>query len=656
MRAVIFFLAVSYLTLAALFCEGQQNIVIDLNKPYAEIQPTMWGVFFEDINFAADGGIYAELVKNRSFEFYMPKMGWRTVKINNGEGDFLIMNRPAHPDNPRFARLRSINMEGKYGIVNEGFRGLPLKKNVQYRYSVLARNSGDIPVTLIIRLLDSLGQMVGETSLDGFADSWNKHEAFLTSSVTDPKGKLNVLIDGKGTLDVDMISLFPTDTWKNRKNGLRADIVQMLAGLQPGFVRFPGGCIIEGHELATRYQWKRSVGDVENRRLIINRWNTVMRHRQTPDYFQSFGLGFYEYFLLAEDLGAEPLPIINCGMACQYNTGELVPLDELDPYIQDALDLIEFANGPVTSEWGKVRVEMGHPEPFDMKYIGIGNEQWGYQYVERYNLFARAIREKYPEIQLVSGSGPRPNDERFEYLWTQLPHMDVDIVDEHFYMSPEWFFENAERYDSFDRKGPVIFPGEYAAHGPESEYGSSRNTWLSALAEAAFMTGFERNADIVHMCAYAPLLAHVDAWQWRPDLIWFDNLNVFGTPNYYVQKLYSNHAGSHVVPTLLDGEAITGREKLYASTTIDKNINRAYIKLVNASQDTTSVTIQLKGKKNIDSSGKVFLMQSDDLTVYNSIKEPLKIAPVEKELNNISDKFEYLLLPQSFQVIMLDWE
>jgi alpha-L-arabinofuranosidase len=654
MRFKYYILAALILVISLLSCNGQKTIIIDLDNSYAEIQPTMWGIFFEDINFAADGGIYAELVKNRSFEFYEPKMAWRRVNANGGEGDFLIINRSNFPNNPRFARIISKNAEGKFGIANEGFRGLPVRENMQYRFSLLARTEADNPVKLLVQLLDSAGNVVGETNLEGFTDQWEKHEAFLSSSVTDAHGKLNVLIDGKGVLDMDMVSLFPTDTWKNRKNGLRVDILQMLADLQPGFIRFPGGCIVEGHELETRYQWKMSVGDVENRKLIINRWNKELRHRQTPDYFQSFGLGFYEYFLLSEDLQAEPLPIINCGMACQYNTGELVQLDELDPYIQDALDLIEFANGPVESEWGRVRVEMGHPEPFNLKYIGIGNEQWGYQYVERYNIFAKAIREKFPEINLVSGSGPRPNDERFEYLWTQIPNMDVDVVDEHFYMSPEWFFENAERYDSFNRKDPVIFPGEYAAHGPEGEYASSRNTWLSALSEAAFMTGFERNADIVHMCAYAPLLAHVDAWQWRPDLIWFDNLSVFGSPNYYVQKLYSNHAGTHVVPTLLNGKTIIGQEKLYASTTIDKNKSQAYIKLINASKDTTSVTIQLKGKKKIDSSGKVFIMQSDDLLSYNSIKEPLKIAPVEKELSNVSKKFDYILPPQSFQVIVLE--
>jgi alpha-N-arabinofuranosidase len=388
--------------------------------------------------------------------------------------------------------------------------------------------------------------------------------------------------------------------------------------------------------------------------MIVNRWNTEMRNRQAPDYFQTFGLGFYEYFLLAEDLGAEPLPILNCGMACQYNTGELVPLDDLLPYIQDMLDLIEFANGSAESKWGKLRSDMGHPEPFNLKFIGIGNEQWGSQYVERYPIFAKALREKYPEIKLVSGSGPSPNDDRFKYLWTQIPNMDVDIIDEHFYMSPEWFLSNATRYDNLDRKGPIIFPGEYAAHGPEDKYGSSRNTWISALSEAAFMTGFERNADIVQMCAYAPLLAHVDAWQWRPDLIWFDNLTAFGTPNYYVQKLYSTHAGTHVVSALSDGKALTGQDSLYASTTIDKIKKQAYIKLVNVSSKSIETSIQLKGGTPATGKAKVFVMQSNDLLSYNSIEEPAKIVPFEKEISGITRSIKFSLEPHSFNVIVLN--
>jgi len=263
---------------------------------------------------------------------------------------------------------------------------------------------------------------------------------------------MNIWFEGNGSIDLDMISLFPDDTWKNRPEGLRSDLVQLLADLKPGFLRFPGGCIVEGRDLANRYQWKNTVGKIEDRHLIVNRWNTEFAHRLTPDYFQSFGMGFFEYFQLAEDIGAEPLPILNCGMACQFNTAEVVPMDQLDPYIQNALDLIEFANGPADSKWGKVRTGMGHPSPFNLKFIGVGNEQWGSQYIERYKAFIKAIKEKYPDIKIVTGTGPSPSGKDFDYASRELKKLNAQIVDEHYYANPEWFFQNATRYDNYDRK------------------------------------------------------------------------------------------------------------------------------------------------------------------------------------------------------------
>ncbi len=255
-----------------------------------------------------------------------------------------------------------------------------------------------------------------------------------------------------------MVSLFPKATWKNRPNGLRKDLVQLLADMKPGFIRFPGGCIVEGRTLPNRYQWKNTIGEPANRKLIINRWNTEFAHRLTPDYFQSYGLGFYEYFLLAEDIGAQPLPIMNCGMACQFNSSELVPMENLDPYIQDVLDLIEFANGPVTGKWGKIRAEMGHPAPFNLKMVGVGNEQWGPQYIERYAAFASAIKKQYPDIKLVSGAGPSPDGRLFDYSWSELRKLNADLIDEHYYRSPDWFRQNASRYDKYDRKAQRFLP------------------------------------------------------------------------------------------------------------------------------------------------------------------------------------------------------
>jgi len=385
-----------------------------------------------------------------------------------------------------------------------------------------------------------------------FSQSAEKHSAVLRPKTTDAKAKLYVLTEGPGTVDLDMISLFPERTWKNRPGGLRADMVQLLADMKPGFLRFPGGCIVEGNVLTNRYQWKTTIGPIEERKLIINRWNFEFRHRPTPDYYQSFGLGFFEYFQLSEDLGAEPLPILNCGMACQFNSGQLVPLDELDPYLQDALDLIEFANGPVTSTWGAQRAAMGHPLPFHLKLLGIGNEQWGPQYVERYAQFHKVLKQRHPEIQLISAAGPSPADERFDFLWPKMRELKADIVDEHCYANPTWFFTSVNRFDNYDRSGPKVFFGEYAAQSDKIVSVDNKNNWECALSEAAFMTGMERNAEVVRMASYAPLFGHVDGWQWTPNLIWADNLRSYGTPNYHVQSLFAQNRGDVVLPVKLD--------------------------------------------------------------------------------------------------------
>jgi len=292
---------------------------------------------------------------------------------------------------------------------------------------------------------------------------------------------------------------------------------------------------------------------VAARHAIINRWNDEFSHRPAPDYFQSFGLGFFEYFQLAEDIGASPLPILNCGMACQFNSAELAPLDTVDQYVQDALDLVEFANGSPDTRWGGMRAAMGHPSPFNLRMIGVGNEQWGPQYFERYRRFADALKSKYPDIQIVAAAGPAPSGKDFEYAWTNLRNFKADYVDEHYYAAPQWFLQNTGRYDKYDRSGPKVFAGEYAAQTVAIASPQNRNTWEAALAEAAFITGLERNADVVRMASYAPLLAHVDAWQWTPDLIWFDNLRSYGTPDYYVQKLYATNIGKRIAPVSVNG-------------------------------------------------------------------------------------------------------
>ena len=633
-----------------------QKMAVAVDKPVFEIQPTMWGVFFEDINFGADGGIYAELIKNRSFEFDVPLMGWKEHQsdrfaIQSNAGRTMIINRGEGYSNPRFARVSVFNDTG-YGLSNEGFRGIGVKAGARYKFSVLAAQL-DGNTKLRVELVDANGKAIANATVTPSGKDWKKYEATLTASATDPKASLNIWFEGKGVLDMDMVSLFPEDTWKNRPGGLRKDLVQLLADLKPGFLRFPGGCIVEGRDLSQRYQWKKTVGPVEEREVLINRWNTEFAHRPTPDYFQSFGLGFYEYFLLSEDLGAEPLPILSCGLACQFNTAEVVPMDELEPYVQDALDLIEFANGPVTSKWGKLRAEMGHPEPFNMKFIGIGNEQWGPQYIERYKVFEKAIKEKYPEIIIVSGTGPFPDGELFDYAVKELKEMKAELVDEHYYNTPEWFFQNSTRYDSYDRNGPKIFAGEYAAQSVAIASPDNKNNWLCALSEAAFMTGLERNADIVHLASYAPLLAHADGWQWTPDLIWFNNLESYATPNYYVQQLFSTNRGTHGLSVTSGKEKVTGQKQLYASAVWDADTKEVVIKVVNASNEARDAEFQLSSKKRLAGEAQTITLAGSEDDAVNSFAAPENIKPQAGKAVVQGKNVKLSLKPRSLTVIKI---
>jgi alpha-N-arabinofuranosidase len=566
--------------------QNNNTIAVQVNKPIAEVQPTMWGIFFEDINLGADGGIYAELVKNRSFEFYQPLMGWTVTRNKFNEGSVLVINRDEENiANPRFIRITKEAAADTLGITNEGFRGMGIKKGLRYDFSMMYRQQ-TAGLQMHIELVSMAGKVIGSATLTPAVTAdktWGKAAVSFTSTDSSLRGKLNIWFEGSGKIDLDIISLFPEDTWKKRPGGMRADMIQLLADMKPGFIRFPGGCIVEGHDLAVRYQWKKTIGPIEDRQLIINRWNSEFAHRPTSDYFQTFGLGFYEYFQLAEDIGASPLPILNAGMACQFNTAEVVPIDQLDPYVQDALDLIEFANGDVNTKWGKVRAEMGHPGSFHLKMMGVGNENWGPQYLERLKIFTKAIKARYPDFKLVNSSGTDPNGERFDFLNTELRKMNADIIDEHYYRRPEWFLANAARYDNYPRNGSKVFAGEYAAQSDKTVSINNKNNTQTAIAEAAFMTGLERNAAVVNLASYAPLFAHVDGWQWTPDLIWVNNLQSYGTPNYYVQKLYSNNKGTNVVPAFINGKAVSGQDSLYVSSVIDKNTNDVIIKVVNAS-------------------------------------------------------------------------
>jgi alpha-L-arabinofuranosidase len=653
-KLLIFFLLIEgFFVSMPSIAQKTGEFFVNVDKPKTDIQTTMWGIFFEDINFAADGGIYAELVKNRSFEFTRPLMGWKILKPDTTSGVLIINRSETNPVNPRYARITINPGEASFGLSNAGFRGMGIKKGMTYHFSVLARQLDGSTMKMRIELVNPRGEVIGTASLAPDAKEWEKYTVSFISAATELKAKLNIWFEGQGSFDIDMISLFPDDTWKNRPGGLRADLVQLLADLKPGFLRFPGGCIVEGRDLANRYQWKNTVGKIEDRHLIMNRWNNEFTPRLTPDYYQSFGMGFFEYFQVAEDIGAEPLPILNCGMACQFNTAEVVPVDQLDPYIQDALDLVEFANGPADSGWGRMRAGMGHPSPFNLKFIGIGNEQWGPQYIERYTLFVKAIKEKYPDIKIVTGTGPSPSGKDFEYGARELKKLNAQIVDEHYYANPEWFLKNAIRYDNYDRNSFKIFAGEYAAQSKFTCSPDNQNNWNCALAEAAFMTGLERNADVVYMCSYAPLFAHVDAWQWTPDLIWFDNLKSFGTADYYVQKMFSGNRGTELLSMLLENKPITGQNGLFASAAFDKNSNEIILKLVNSGEKSQTADIILETSKKLRNKGKRIVLKSDDLNTVNSLGQPNLVSPVENEVILKGKTLNPALDPYSFTVIRI---
>lgn len=638
---------------------GTHQLVVDADQVLAPIQSTMYGIFFEDINFAADGGLYAELVKNRSFEFFEPLMGWEQPEsdrfsMNDKSGFATAINENDDPANKSFLRVK-VHADQGYRLVNEGFRGMGFKQGLEYNFSVNARQlSGQ--TMLHIELVDTANTVLTHVPVTIDGSDWKTYTANLVPTARTMKGKLNIRFEGKGVVDLDMVSLFPTDTWKGRSGGLRADLVQLLADLQPGFLRFPGGCIVEGRTLARRYQWKKTVGDIEAREGLINRWNTEFRHRPTPDYFQSFGLGFFEYFQLAEDIGAEPLPILSCGMACQFNTAELVPMDELDPYVEDALDLIEFANGPADSPWGKIRSDMGHPAPFNMKLIGIGNEQWGPEYIERYKVFEKAIKSRYPEMVIVSGSGPFPDGEMFDYGWQELRQLGAEIVDEHYYRNPEWFLENAGRYDNYDRNGPKVFAGEYAAQSVAIASPDNRNNWNCALAEAAFMTGLERNADVVFLTSYAPLFAHAEGWQWTPDLIWFNNLESYGTPNYYVQQLFSTNRGTHVLSIKEAGQAVIGSRGIYATAALDEANSEIIYKIVNAGEAGQEIRIAMEGSKKPVGNGKLTILAAHEKEAENSFATPQNIYPVQQEVSLSSSEVQFTADPLSLSVLRVKYQ
>ncbi|MEK7678334.1 MAG: alpha-L-arabinofuranosidase C-terminal domain-containing protein [Verrucomicrobiota bacterium] len=499
------------------------TLTVQVDQPGHQMAPTLWGIFFEDINLSADGGIYPELVRNRSFEDAEKPDHWQIV--NHGEGKSEMAIDTKEPLNPLNRRSLRVRLNGAVSLGNSGYWGMSIAQGETYRFHVAARCADGFqgPLQIVLERADGTGLAKG--TIDGLTGKWNWFSLDLTASATEPKAKLALGAAGPGTVWFDMVSLLPKKTWKD--HGLRPDLSEMLTGLKPAFVRFPGGCWVEGEELKYAYRWKETIGDIAHRKPLWNIWQ----------YHATHGLGFHEYLQLSEDLGAEPLFCINVGMSHR----EDVPMDQMSQWVQDALDAVEYANGPANTVWGGRRAKNGHPAPFHMKYLEIGNENGGPAYHERWELFYRAIKAKYPEIQLIAN------------VWGGYPtNLMPDIVDEHYYSHPEFFIQQAHKYDSYKRNGPKIFVGEYAVTS-----GSGLGNLRGAVGEAAFMTGLERNSDVVIMASYAPLFVNANYKRWPINLINFDSSRAFGLPSYYVQKMFSEHRGEVVLPVEVEAPVVS---------------------------------------------------------------------------------------------------
>lgn len=535
----------------------EQSIKITVDTTYKkQYFGDMFGIFFEDLNHAADGGLYAEMVRNRSFEFdkidngnYNHLTAWKISGLceeeniedtkDNIVGTYKIETKaPVSDKNPHYLTVKVNNIkDSQYPCVeNEGYNtGLYLEAGKSYRFSMFCNAYGrDIKIKAVLQ--DSDGSSLCEEHDNISGDGWKKYVYTFIPDKTTVNGRLKIYILSEGELSLDHISLFPEHTFLGKENGLREDIALMLKELKPKFLRFPGGCLIHDGSLNaddrdSMYRWKNTIGDVIQRPARRSNWG----------YNQTLGVGYYEYFCFSEEIGAKPLPVLPGG----YNPHRQLkaPLSEIGQWVEEALDLIEFANGDISTKWGKVRAELGHEKPFNLEYIAIGNEEVGEGFFERYPYFHKAIREKYPDIKIIGTSGPFAAGGEFERGWNSAIENKADYVDEHYYMAPEWFLAHIDRYKEYKEENPKVFLGEYATWG---------NTYYNALAEAAYMTRMQENAHAVGLACYAPLLCNADYVNWRPDLIWFNNHQVYGTANYYVQKMFMHHQGDYLLDTKLE--------------------------------------------------------------------------------------------------------
>jgi alpha-N-arabinofuranosidase len=588
------------------------------------ISPDLFGIFFEDLSYAADGGLYAELIQNRSFE-YTPadRKGWNTFTSweytteGYGYGNISVeTSSPIHPNNPHYIVL-TIEEEGQKGIglTNSGFDGIAVKTGEQYDFSVFIKQLSNNAVPISISLQSKKGVIYSEAKFSTDSKEWKKYTSSLTVNQTDDSAKLVLLAKGKGKIAIDVVSLFPKKTFNNRPNGLRADLAQAIADLQPKFMRFPGGCLVHGDGLANMYRWKNTIGPIEQRVEQRNIWN----------YHQTVGLGYFEYFQFCEDIRAKPVPVLAAAVSCQNSGGTWriggtgqrgLPLDEMKDYIQEVLDLIEYANGPVTSTWGRKRAEDGHPKPFNLKYIGIGNEDKQTDvFRERFKLIYDAIKSKHPEITLIGTVGPSPSGQDYELGWKFAKELAVPVVDEHYYEKPEWFLSNNLRYDNYDPTKSKVYIGEYASWG---------NTLFNALCEAAYMTSLERNGDVVRMSSYAPLLANQNHISWNPDLIYFTNTSVLPTVNYYVQQVFSTNEGDRYYFNIISFQK--NDSAVAASCVKDSKTGDVILKIVNTDSSVRKASINLSSFGRIDASASVITL-SGDRNAKNSFDAPKKIIP-----------------------------
>ena len=532
---------------------GEAGITADFGETQSPVSKNLFGIFYEDINYAADGGLYGEMVQNRSFEFGASNnsatTGWKdkvNIKGEKSSSRLKASNKGGlNANNPTFATFTA--KEAGDGFYNKGYKGMYFEAGKTYPGSVWLRSADASIQSMTVTIgADDSEAKTASTKITGITSEWKKYEFSLTAAASTFNGKISLYADQAGKIDVDFVSLFMADIYKNEPNGLRKDLAQMLEDMHPAFIRFPGGCIVHGHFLNDRYQWKNTIGPVEERKETPNFWGGNI------PYQQSYGIGFYEYFRLCEDLNAEPIPVLSVGMS---HDGE--KSSDYKWYAQDALDMIEWATGDASSKWGKIRAEAGHPEPFMLNYIGIGNEDCGGDYLDRFKFISSAIKKKYPNIKTIISSGFTYNDVNFHNAWNQVKAWEkgkktrnlTDLVDEHYYNPYTWFLTNGNRYD--DQKfyprsedQPKVFIGEYA-----SWVDGRRNSLFAAITEAAYMTGIERNGDIVEIASYAPLFARDGFVQWQPDAIWFDNSQVYGTPNYYVQQMFMNHKSDYTIKT-----------------------------------------------------------------------------------------------------------